>query len=199
MITIPPLTRIRGRASFGAPLPDGVMVAQATLTRLVMVRIHVGQPFDALRLLMACGRRAKMPKRRRPAQQFTLSVERAPGLIRPPDSPVNSNLLLVEAHCLAPSSCQGQPVVYFLRLSSGTIYVGCSTDLDQRLDDHMSGQACRTTQVDRPIAVLRVEVLLTFPEARRREAQLKRWSRAKKAALIRGDSLVLRQLSRSRD
>ncbi len=25
-------------------LPDGVMVAQATLTRLVMVRIHVGQP-----------------------------------------------------------------------------------------------------------------------------------------------------------
>jgi hypothetical protein len=37
-------------------LPDGVMVAQATLTRLVMVRIHVGQPFDALRLLMACGR-----------------------------------------------------------------------------------------------------------------------------------------------
>ena len=34
-------------------LPDGVMVAQATLTRLVMVRIHVGQPFDALRLLMA--------------------------------------------------------------------------------------------------------------------------------------------------
>ena len=28
-------------------LTDGVMVAQATLTRLVMVRIHVGQPFDA--------------------------------------------------------------------------------------------------------------------------------------------------------
>src|SRR5882672_2932165 len=41
---------------FLTSLPDGVMVAQATLTRLVMVRIHVGQPFDALRLLMACGR-----------------------------------------------------------------------------------------------------------------------------------------------
>ena len=26
-------------------LPDGVMVAQVTLTHLVMVRIHVGQPF----------------------------------------------------------------------------------------------------------------------------------------------------------
>ena len=28
-------------------LPGGVMVAQATLTRLAMVRIHAGQPFDA--------------------------------------------------------------------------------------------------------------------------------------------------------
>jgi hypothetical protein len=27
-------------------LPDGVTAAQATLTRLVMVRIHVGQPID---------------------------------------------------------------------------------------------------------------------------------------------------------
>ena len=28
-------------------LPGGVMVAQVTLTHLVMVRIHAGQPFDA--------------------------------------------------------------------------------------------------------------------------------------------------------
>ncbi len=51
----------RGAAfPFRTFLPDGVMVAQATLTRLVMVRIHVGQPFDAWskpRLLNACGRR----------------------------------------------------------------------------------------------------------------------------------------------
>ena len=50
-VDIPPLTRPRERASFGAPLPDGVMVAQATLTRLVMVRIHVGQPGLTLALL----------------------------------------------------------------------------------------------------------------------------------------------------
>ena len=35
-------------------LPDGVMVAQATLTRLAMVRIHVGQPFDAPSQNSAC-------------------------------------------------------------------------------------------------------------------------------------------------
>jgi hypothetical protein len=40
------LTHHRGCSSFGRSpsLPGGVMVAQATLTRLVMVRIHAGQP-----------------------------------------------------------------------------------------------------------------------------------------------------------
>ena len=42
----PALTAVRRTAAcpFHSSLPDGVMVAQATLTRLVMVRIHVGQP-----------------------------------------------------------------------------------------------------------------------------------------------------------
>jgi predicted GIY-YIG superfamily endonuclease len=89
-------------------------------------------------------------------------------------------------------------VVYFLRLESGIIYVGASTDLLQRLDDHRSGQACRTTQFDRPVAMLRVEGYATFAEARACEAQLKRWARAKKEALVRGDLGDLRVLSKSR-
>ena len=89
-------------------------------------------------------------------------------------------------------------MVYFLRLSSGAIYVGCSTDLDQRLDDHVCGQVCRTTQVDPRVAILRVGILPTFSEARRREAQLKRWSGAKKSALVLGDFDHLRELSQSR-
>jgi len=91
------------------------------------------------------------------------------------------------------------PVVYFLRLRSGTPYIGASVDLKQRLDDHVAGQACRTTQLDPPLTVLRVEVYPTFREARQREAQLKRWSRSKKEALIRGDLESLRTLSRSRN
>jgi hypothetical protein len=45
----PALTSGGGRAPlpFLTSLPDGVMVAQATLTRLVMVRIHVGQPIGS--------------------------------------------------------------------------------------------------------------------------------------------------------
>lgn len=81
---------------------------------------------------------------------------------------------------MAPSLSRGMPVVYFLRLRSGTIYIGVSLDLPQRIDDHVSGQACRTTQLNGPVAVLRIELHLTFAEARAREAQLKRRSRPKK-------------------
>ncbi len=90
-------------------------------------------------------------------------------------------------------------MVYFLRLQNGGVYIGASIDLFQRLDDHDTGQACRTTRLDKPVAVLRVEIFNTFAEARAREAQLKRWSRAKKAALINGNVGQLKSLARSRD
>ena len=90
-------------------------------------------------------------------------------------------------------------MVYFLLLKSGIIYIGASTDLLQRLDDHGSGRACRTTQLDPPTALLGVETHGTFAKAREREAQLKRWSRSKKEALLRGDLEGLRALSRSRN
>jgi len=100
---------------------------------------------------------------------------------------------------MAPSLSRGLAVVYFLRLKSGIIHVGASIDLEQRLDDHGSGQACRTTAFDPPEALLRVEICSTLSEARQREAQLKRWSRAKKEALVRGEFARLRMLSESHD
>jgi len=90
------------------------------------------------------------------------------------------NALLAEARRMAPSLSRGTPVVYFLQLRSGAIYVGVSVDLAQRLDDHLKGSACRITLMDPPLRLLRIEIHRTFAEARRREAQLKRWSWAKK-------------------
>jgi len=107
--------------------------------------------------------------------------------------------LLSDMQRLAPGLSRDIPVVYFLRLQSGVIYVGASLDLEQRLEDHASGRACRTTAVDPPVGMLRLEIYASFSEARQRESQLKRWSRAKKEALIRGDAAALRRLSRSRD
>ena len=94
---------------------------------------------------------------------------------------------------------KGTSVVYFLRLRSGEFYVGASENLEQRLEAHATGLAGRTTRLDPPISFLGFEILSTFSAARLRETQLKRWTRAKKEALIRGDLLALKRLSRSRD
>ena len=87
---------------------------------------------------------------------------------------------------------------YILRLKSGALYVGATTDLQQRYKDHCSGKACRTTSADRPVAVVYSEQLETFSDARRREAQVKRWSCEKREALARGDLETLHRLAKRR-
>jgi putative endonuclease len=89
--------------------------------------------------------------------------------------------------------------LYILRLKSGNLYISATTDLKQRYQDHQNGKACRTTKLDPPIKVVYSESLPTFSDARKREAQIKRWSRAKKEALVAGDMVKLRNLSKSRN
>jgi predicted GIY-YIG superfamily endonuclease len=60
----------------------------------------------------------------------------------------------------------------------------------------MSGKACRTTKVDPPVALLHSEEFETFSVARRREAQVKRWTRAKKEALVSGNTAGLKALAK---
>jgi len=47
---------------------------------------------------------------------------------------------------------------YILRLKSGGLYIGATTDLDQRYKDHCCGKACRTTKLDLSGGILRREV-----------------------------------------
>ena len=61
---------------------------------------------------------------------------------------------------------KGTPTVYFLRLRSGTVYVGSSTDLDQRLADPLSGRAYWTTALDPSVDVLRIEIFPALAAAR---------------------------------
>jgi len=88
---------------------------------------------------------------------------------------------------------------YILRLKSGQLYIGSTTNLDRRFAEHTAGQACRTTKLDPPVKVVYSELLPTFSNARKREGQIKRWSRAKKEALVAGDMVKLRNLSKSRN
>jgi predicted GIY-YIG superfamily endonuclease len=88
---------------------------------------------------------------------------------------------------------------YILRLQSGRLYPGSTTDLADRLSRHQSGRAGRTTAIDPPNALVYQEEHATFSAARRREAQVKRWSAKKKEALVVGDKSGLRQLAVSHD
>ena len=106
--------------------------------------------------------------------------------------------LLQEARRMVPSLSRGMAFSYILELRSGAFYVGCSVDYETRFREHQAGTACRTTALDPPVALRLVELHADFTAARRREAQLKKWSRAKKEALIAGDFARLKELSRSR-
>jgi putative endonuclease len=100
---------------------------------------------------------------------------------------------------MVPSLSRDTAIVYILRLRSGALYVGCTTDFDARFREHEAGVACRTTSFDPPDALVFVEIQPNFRTARKRELQIKRWSRAKKVALISGDVGELERLSRSHD
>ena len=88
---------------------------------------------------------------------------------------------------------------YILRLESGTLYPGATADLQRRWKEHVAGDACRTTKHDEPKALVYEEEFATFSDARRRESQVKRWSRKKKEALVAGDKERLRTLAVSHD
>ena len=87
---------------------------------------------------------------------------------------------------------------YLLRLKSGRLYPGATTDVSRRWQEHVEGKACRTTRLDPPVALACTEEHPTFVAARRREAQVKRWTRAKKEAFVPGDAAALKRLARRR-
>jgi predicted GIY-YIG superfamily endonuclease len=87
---------------------------------------------------------------------------------------------------------------YILRLQSGRLYVGSTRNRERRYKDHFAGTGCRTTRLDPPVALAYEEEFPSYKEALRRERQIKRWTRAKKEALIRDDVSTLHQLARRR-
>ena len=86
--------------------------------------------------------------------------------------------------------------VYILKCSDGSFYVGCTTNLIERERTHNAGFASEHTAKRRPVRIVYSEAHESWSAARKRETQLKRWSRAKKEALIAGSRSRLHQLAR---
>ena len=78
--------------------------------------------------------------------------------------------------------------VYILRCGDETLYTGITNDLDRRLAAHDSGAASRYTRSRRPVELAWFEPSYDRSSALKREAKIKKMSRAEKLKLIRRPS-----------
>ena len=86
---------------------------------------------------------------------------------------------------------------YILKCSDGSFYVGSTTNLENRVKTHNQGKGATYTSKRRPVQLVYHEQFKSFDDAVQRERQVKKWSRAKKEALIRGEMETLQKLSKS--
>ena len=86
---------------------------------------------------------------------------------------------------------------YILKCSDGSFYVGSTTNLENRVKTHNQGKGATYTSKRRPVQLIYHEQFKSFDDAVQRERQVKKWSGAKKEALIRGEMETLQKLSKS--
>ena len=75
-------------------------------------------------------------------------------------------------------------MVYILTCGDGSFYTGISTDVSRRLEEHNSGRGARYTRARLPVGLVYQESSATRGDALKREAAIKRLSRAAKLDLI---------------
>lgn len=73
---------------------------------------------------------------------------------------------------------------YVLRCGDGSLYAGVTSDLKARLAKHRAGVASKYTRAHLPVTLAYSEKYRSRSKAMSREAQVKRWDRHEKLALI---------------
>jgi len=89
--------------------------------------------------------------------------------------------------------------VYILLCSDGSYYTGVTSDLEKRLTQHNTGYftTCYTFY-RRPLQLVFYEGFLSIVKSIEIEKQIKKWSRKKKEALIRGDFALLKEFAKKK-
>ncbi len=81
----------------------------------------------------------------------------------------------------------GKPwYVCLVRCRDGSIYTGITDDVEARIKKHNAGKGAGYTRQRGPVVLLYSEPHSDQGSARRREMQLKSWTRQKKEELIAG-------------
>ncbi len=75
--------------------------------------------------------------------------------------------------------------VYILKCADASLYVGCTNNLEKRIFQHNNLKSgAHYTKIRRPVSLVYSQRFKTLLKARGREAEIKRWSREKKLALV---------------
>jgi len=86
--------------------------------------------------------------------------------------------------------------LYILRCADGSYYIGTTrTSLEMRIAGHNAGTFGGYTATRRPVTLVFSQWFERITDAIENERKLKKWSRAKKEAFIRGDFVALRTLA----
>ena len=88
--------------------------------------------------------------------------------------------------------------MYILKCADGSYYVGSTTNLELRVSQHQSGNGSRYTSGRLPVELVYGEEYDRIVDAYSREKQIQNWGRAKRAALINGDTEMLPPLAKKR-
>lgn len=85
---------------------------------------------------------------------------------------------------------------YIIRCSDNSLYSGQTNDLTRRIAEHNSNntKSAKYTKVRRPVTLVYCEEYPTLQLAMKREFQVKKWTKAKKEALAKGDLQLLKKL-----
>ncbi|MBI5263707.1 MAG: GIY-YIG nuclease family protein [Bradyrhizobium sp.] len=87
--------------------------------------------------------------------------------------------------------------LYILRCADGSYYIGVTrTSLEARIAQHNAGTFGGYTLTRRSVKLVFSQWFEHVTDAIENERKLKKWSRAKKEALILGDLTALRELSK---
>ena len=84
--------------------------------------------------------------------------------------------------------------VYILECQNGSLYAGITNNPERRFKEHQEGKGCHFTRSFGAAKLVYQERSLNRSEALKREAQIKRWTRTKKFALISSDSSLLKKI-----
>lgn len=81
--------------------------------------------------------------------------------------------------------------VYIVRCADDTLYVGSTNNLEKRIHQHNHAKnGAHYTKIRRPVRLVWSEPAASLADARAREAELKRLTRAEKLALIERSGII---------